>query len=53
MNPYRYNLIMQEEKVMLCTCTDNIHKDGDDDHQHNSTVHSVKEVLTSSYQIKY
>jgi len=39
---------------MLCTYTDIIHEDGDDDdHQHNSAVHSFKEVPTTSYQAKY
>jgi len=39
--------------VMLCTYIDIIHEDGDDDHQHNSAVHIIKEVPTSSYQDKY
>lgn len=38
---------------MLCAYTDNIHEDGDDDRQHNSAVHIIKEVPTSSYQAKY
>jgi hypothetical protein len=41
------------QKVMLCAYTDNIHEDGDDDRQHNSAVHIIKEVPTSSYQAKY
>jgi hypothetical protein len=43
------------QKVMLCTYTGIIHEDGDndDDHQHNSAVHSIKEMPTTSYQAKY
>jgi len=37
---------------MLCAYIDIIHEDGDD-HQHNSAVHIIKEVATSSYQDKY
>ena len=36
---------------MLCTYIDIIHED--DDHQHNSVVHIIKEVPTSSYKDKY
>jgi len=40
------------QKVMLCAYTDNIHEDGDDDHQHNLAVHIIKEVPNSSYQAR-
>jgi len=39
--------------VMLGTYTDDIHENGDDDHQHNSAVHNIKVVPTSSYQAKH
>ena len=39
---YKYHRIMPENKVILCTYTDNIQEDGDDDHQHNSAVHSIR-----------
>jgi hypothetical protein len=53
MKSYKYHLIMQEDKVMLCTYTGKSHEYGDDNYQYNSALHSIKEVPTSSYQAKY